>query len=549
MTIRPYQSAALDACDDAWNELTQALLIVLPTGTGKTVIFCELLRRVAPKRGLVVTHKKDLVVQTSKRIREWCDEPVGIEMADQRDISRPRNDSLDLFDGSTGDRPRLCVASVQSLTEARLGEIPRDLFDFVILDEAHHATARTWIDVVNHFASARVLGVTATPDRADGKALGKIFQSVAYEYRMEDAIDDGWLVAPVLYLVRCSLDLDSVKRKKGGDFDEGDLANKMMDQRIMQEICDPLMAERKDRPAILFVAGVAQAHAYAAYMNSVAGRDDWAMAVDASTPMKAREPIYAGLASGRHACLVNVGILTEGWDCPAVSLVGLGRPTASRPLYAQMIGRGTRPHPASGKKDLMVLDYRWMSERHDIVTLVDIFQGDLSDAVVKKAKDKAEDSAECWDDDSEPIDVRDLLATSLHDFQQERLALRYTLIRKDPFAAVGIDLASYQDGVIKEFLTPAQRDWLVRKGVKEADVAKLSKKHASTIIANLQARANDGLCTPKQARILARSGIDPMNVSFEHAGALIDMIAKRDWKPLPDAFDVKAWFEARKAGV
>lgn len=516
----------------------RSALVVMPTGTGKTIVFCELARLVASRtRVLVLTHRQELVTQTAARLRSWTGLPVGVEMAGQKDASRPSVDSLNLFDETVAEVPRIVVGSIQSMTEKRCNLIGAATFGWVILDEAHHAVSPTWLRLISFFrdGGARIVGVTATPDRSDGKPLGRVFETVAFEFTIQEAIAEGWLVRPKLLMVQTRLDLSPV-RTRAGDLVSSDMEAQLDDVRKIAEICEPFMKEGPDRPGVLFMPGVQSSRNAAAYMNAHSGVPGYSVSLDGTMDRESeRSPEVAALERGDRKALVNCQLLTEGWDCPMVSKIGLGFRTKSRAKYAQVIGRGTRPHPESGKTDLLILDFRWLSEDHSIVAATDIFQGDLSDDVADFAREKARSS-------SDEVDVSDLVNNSLDDYLKHRQEIIYTLMRKDPFAAVGIDLAAYQSSVIREPVTPAQADVLRSKGLGDADIATLSKQTASRVLEKLFERADRGLCTPKQARALARAGVDARDFSFDEARALLDFVSTGgSWRKLPANFDVDGW--------
>ena len=551
MSIRPYQADALKSVAEAYRSGKRAPLVVMPTGTGKTVLFAELAKRTR-HRCLFVTHTQDLVFQTADRVGSWCGETVGIEMAQRRDLTRPTipGGGIDLFgENPPPPAPRLGVASVQTLASGdRLEEFRPDEFGYLIFDEAHHATAGTWRRVAEYFTSARRLGVTATPDRADGKALGGVFDSLAFEYRIDAAIRDGWLVPVRVFVVKTRIDLDAVKTKRNGDFDGESLDAKMTEEAALREVGDPVIKERGDRPTVVFCSGVSHAENLARYLCWKTNDPTYAAALSGKDDRETRKRDADRLARGEIKVLTNCQLFTEGWDCPPVSLVVMARPTKSRPLYSQMMGRGTRPSPATGKADLVCLDFVFNSDRHRLVTAFDIFKGDMSEEVAAKARDAAATRFE-EDPDAAPIDVGDGLEAGFAEFTRERVEVLYELGRRDPFAAVGIDLAAYEEAAVVEPVTPKQRELLAKRGLKDEQIDRLSKRKASQVIDRLMARQNEGLCSPKQARILARQGVNPADVTFAEASSLLDYIQKGGWRPLEN-FDLAAWREDRvRAGI
>ncbi|MCA8958671.1 MAG: DEAD/DEAH box helicase family protein, partial [Planctomycetes bacterium] len=184
--LRPYQRRALEALRTAYRAGHRRALVVMPTGTGKTVLFAEI-ARLAKGPVLVLAHRQELVEQARQKIAQWCDDVVAVEMAEHRGLT------------AAATRAKITVASIQTLTR-RLAQVPGDAFRLVVVDEAHHATADSYRAVLDHF-DAWVLGVTATPDRGDRQALGDVFDAVAFDYDMQQAIRDGWLCPIRSFLV------------------------------------------------------------------------------------------------------------------------------------------------------------------------------------------------------------------------------------------------------------------------------------------------------------------------------------------------------------
>ena len=356
MNLRPYQTAALEAVREAYRQKHRAVLVVMPTGTGKTVLFAEI-SRLAKGPVLVLAHRQELVEQAREKISLWCNDVVAVEMAQQRGFTRP-----------DGTRPKIAVASIQTLRQ-RLKEVPRDAFKIVVVDEAHHATSDSYRAVLDHF-DAYLLGVTATPDRSDRVPLGEIFSAVAFEYDMRRAIHDGWLCPIRSFLVQTQADFSGV-RKVAGELAIRDVEDILTQELHLAEIATPILRERGDRPTIVFAASVAHAHSLCRVMNEQAGDPDFAAALDGSSSFELRAPVLDRFRRGEIKVLVNCSLFTEGFDVPQIALVAIARPVLSRSFYAQMVGRGTRI--AKGKQDLLVLDFVPGNCRHSLAQAVDIF--------------------------------------------------------------------------------------------------------------------------------------------------------------------------------
>lgn len=312
--LRPYQE---EAVSNAIRELddVRSTLIVMPTGSGKTKVMTEIARRRGQDKILVLAHRDELLQQARERFARDCGERVGLDKAE--DFAADE---------------RIVVGSIQTVSmPARLERFSPQRFDTIMVDEAHHAQATTYRKVLDYFGNAKIVGVTATPDRADEKAMGQIFDSVAFLYEIENAINDGYLCD-----VRCTrieiagLDLSSVKTV-AGDLNQGDLDKVMAIEEVLLGVADATIREAGDRRTLLFTTSVANADRLAEIMNR--HREGCAMAVNGKTEIDERRGILKAHQVGDFQFLVNVGIATEGYDDPAISCVAIARPTKSRALY------------------------------------------------------------------------------------------------------------------------------------------------------------------------------------------------------------------------
>ena len=517
MELRPYQSAALEAVRATYAAKHRRALVVMPTGTGKTVLFAEI-ARLAKGPVLVLAHRQELVEQAREKIAAWCDDVVAVEMAGRRDLTRGLN-----WPG--GRRPKIAVASIQSLRR-RLRSIPRDAFRIVVVDEAHHATADSYRAVLDHF-HAHVLGVTATPDRSDRVSLGEVFEELAFEYDMREAIRDGWLCPIRSYLVQTRADFSGV-RKVAGELATKDVERILTEDLHLAEIAAPILRERKGRPTIVFAASVAHAHALRRVMNELAGDRSFAAALDGSSSMERRAPVLERFRRGQIQVLVNCSLFTEGFDVPRISLVAIARPVLSRPFYAQMVGRGTRIAP--GKRDLLVLDFVPGNCRHSLIQAVDLFGGEDEEVAERARKIAAKASAE-----GSSIAIEKAIELARQEQEAQEADVDYQLRRRDPFAAVGIDLESYRRrarrGPTAERATADQLAYFKRAGLPTDQVAELSAEQADALREELLDRKAVGLCTPKQARELIAHGIDPCDMYYDEAKERLKELKARARSP------------------
>lgn len=394
-TLRPYQTECLDAVHMAFRSHDCAL-VVMATGLGKTVLFSHIASDWKQGRILVVAHREELIQQAREKLLSITPYPVGVEMAEAK---------------AAGEK--VIVSSIQTLSrERRLCRFEADDFGLVIIDEAHHAVADTYLRVIDHFrqnTGCKLLGVTATPKRADELAMGQVFSTVAFDYGIEPASADGWLVPVAQQAVKVEgLDF-SACRTTAGDFNEGDLEKIIADEQMLHKVAAPTVDLAGKRPTLVFCVTVDHAERMAAVLRRYTS-DSAAQVVSGKTPRDRRSQTVADFKAGRIQFLCNVGVFLEGFDAPNCACIAMARPTKSLGLYTQVIGRGTRSLPgvidglefatptqrlaaiaASLKPDLLVLDYVGNSGRHKIITLADLLGGKYKSAVKDYARRTAEE--------------------------------------------------------------------------------------------------------------------------------------------------------------
>lgn len=510
MPLRPYQTAALEAVRASYKAKHRSALVVMPTGTGKTVLFAEI-ARLAKGPVLVLAHRQELVEQAREKISAWIDDVVAVEMAARRDLTRP-----------DGTRPKITVASVQTLSR-RLADVPRDAFRIVVVDEAHHAVADSYKAILEHF-HAHLLGVTATPDRSDKAPLGEVFGDLAFEYDMRRAIEDGWLCPIRSFLVQTQADFSGV-RKIAGELSTRGVEEVLTKDLHLAEIAKPILRERGNRPTMVFAASVAHAHALARVLCEEAGSPAFAVALDGSTPLDRRAPVIERFKEGKIQVLVNCSLFTEGFDVPAISLVAIARPILSRSFYAQMVGRGTRLSP--GKKDLLVLDFLPGNCRHSLVQAVDIFAAEREEVQEKARAIAARSSAE-----GNPIALEKALELAHQEQEVEDTDVVYQLQKRDPFAAIGMDLEGYvRRPKPGPRATSEQLTSFKRSGLPIDVLATLSADQVHELREQLLDRKAVGLCSPRQARKLVAHGIDPRELYGDEAKELLAQLKARGKSP------------------
>ncbi len=358
MVLRPYQQECLVRLRERYRAGKRRVLVSLPTGTGKTVVFAELPRFFRmKKRLLVLAHREELLEQAAAKFRAVDPSiSVGIEQADRH----VRDE-------------RIVIASVATLRGERLARLaPEDFYLFVV-DEAHHAVAPSYRAVFDHFGlfepgTARMLiGFTATPRRGDKQSLGDVFEDIAYSKGLEEMIAADYLSRVRGYRVQTGVSLDRVK-VRAGDFVESQLAETVNVGGRNDLIVRTHRELAPERHCAVFCANVEHARDLAEAFRAAGVR---AEAVWGTMPRSERHDVLARFHEGATRVLTNCNVLTEGFDEPAIDCVMMARPTKSLLLYAQMVGRGTRK--ASGKSDLMVIDFVDNSSKHTLAALAALF--------------------------------------------------------------------------------------------------------------------------------------------------------------------------------
>ncbi|MCB0156467.1 MAG: DEAD/DEAH box helicase [Anaerolineae bacterium] len=479
MTDRPYQVEAVNAIRRAW-ETRKRVLAVMATGTGKTRVFSRLATE-CKGRTLVLVHREELAFQAAESLHRISGQDVCIEMADH------------WADTSLHTRSKFVVATVQTMQSRMDRHRPSD-FSQIIVDEAHHATARSYQRVLDFLSpdggQAKILGVTATPKRGDGYALGGTFDSVAFEYHIFDAISDGWLVPILQRSVKVKgLDYSGIGLT-AGDLNQKHLSAVMEAERIVHEVVYTTMREAGDRKTILFSPSVAHADRCCEIFNR--HKPDSACFIHGKTNKEERRDKIEGFKEGRYQYLCNVGIATEGFDVPGCSCVAIARPTRSHALYSQMVGRATRPvglgsdavsaTPAqrrssildSSKPNALVLDFEGNAGRHKLVRVVDVLGGKHRTATVEAVRDRSV---------SVRSDVSVDIFQELNDAEAERLrkaaedaarraritgVAEYEIEDVDPFDELSIPKPSGKRGKFTKEATPRQIALLMSCGVPDA---------------------------------------------------------------------------------
>ena len=511
--LRPYQAEARDAILSAWDEGYRKPLLVLPTGCGKTVVFASVTENQVRRgrRVLIMAHRGELLSQAADKLKVASGLDSVLEKAES---------------SSLGSNASVTIGSVQSLAqEKRLARFPEDHFQDIIVDEAHHCLSESYQRVLEHFPNANILGVTATPDRGDMKNLGEYFDSKAYEYTMPEAIRQGYLSPVKAQLIPLELDLGNVSISNG-DYSAGEVGNAL--EPYLNQIAQEMKKYCRHRKTVVFLPLIATSQKFCRMLNDLGFH-----ATEANGNSDDRTQVLADFEAGKYDVLCNSMLLTEGWDCPAVDCIVVLRPTKVRSLYQQMVGRGMRLYP--GKENLLLLDFLWLTSRHDLCKPSALISKDAKIAQMidlQMAKDadgidliEAEEQAE-----------RDVLAE-----REEALAKQLAEMRGrkrklvDPIQyAISIaaeDLVGYVPTFAWEMAPASQKqlEFLERRGIFPDSVENAGL--ASVLIDRLKRRQDEGLATPKQIRLLERYGFRQVGTwQFDQASALISRLAANGWR-------------------
>lgn len=513
MELRPYQETARQKVQEEWESGKKRTLLVLPTGTGKTIVFSKIIEDRVRKgeRVLVIAHRGELLEQASDKLYKSTGLKTATEKAEQT---------------SLGSFYRVVVGSVQTLQrEKRLNQFPPEYFDTIVIDEAHHAISDGYQRVLQHFEDANVLGVTATPDRGDMRNLGSYFESLAYEYSLPEAIKSGYLSPIKALTIPLKLDLSNVKQQ-AGDFSTKDLGTAL--DPYLEQIAEEMKKQCFDRKTVVFLPLVKTSQKFRDILNQHGFK-----AAEVNGESADREQVLKDYEEGKYNVLCNSMLLTEGWDCPSVDCVIVLRPTKVRALYSQMVGRGTRLAP--GKKELLLLDFLWHTERHELCHPANLIATD--EAVAKKMTENIEELGA-------PIDLEQAEQQAKEDVALEReesLAKQLSEMKRrkrklvDPLqfemSIQASDLTDYVPSFGWQMSPPTDKQVkaLEKWGIFPDEIENAGK--AEMLINRLVKRRDAGLSTPKQIRFLENRGFQHVGTwQFEAATKLINRIAANGWR-------------------
>lgn len=525
--LRPYQQQARDRIHAEWDAGHTRTLLVLPTGTGKTIVFASVAADQvrAGDRVLILAHRGELLEQAADKLQR----STGLVSA----VEKAESTCLDSWF-------RVVVGSVQTLQRtARLERFPQDYFGTIIIDEAHHAITDGYRRILDYFSGAKVLGVTATPDRGDMRNLGEVFDSLAFEYKLTNAIKEGYLCKIMAQTIPLQLDISSVTLS-GGDYAVGDLGTAL--DPYLEQIAAEMAVRCKDRKTVVFLPLIRTSQKFRDLLNAKGFR-----AAEVNGQSDDRRQVLADFDAGKYNVLCNSMLLTEGWDCPSVDCVVVLRPTKVRSLYSQMVGRGTRLSP--GKTDLLLLDFLWMTDKHELCRPADLVCEDRT-----VARQMTEHLAETGC----PEDIEEAAAQASEDVvaqREEALAKQLEEQRRkkaklvDPLqyemSIQAEDLAGYVPAFGWEAGPPSEQQTAALEKLGILPDAVESAGKAALLLDRLNKRRDEGLTTPKQIRCLEKYGFQHVGTwSFEAARHMIDRIAAQGWRGVPKGVNPRTYTPA-----
>jgi superfamily II DNA or RNA helicase len=537
-------------------ERVRSVLAVLATGLGKTYLAAMVAARRRPLgKTLFLAHVRELIWQAEPAFEEMFGAKPGIEMGQEHRVN------ADLF----ASRSPVVLGTVQTQFSGGRGRgrmthfDPRE-FSTLIVDEAHHYVSPKYRAVINYYLNGNpdlvLVGFTATPDRGDGLAMGRVFQRSAYNYGICEGINDGWLVPVDQWAGTVSgIDLTDVP-EEAGDLDPEKLARVMERDANVFGVIDHTIERVGEKKTLMFASSKEHAELMASIINKKRPSAG-ARVVHYKTPVEERREIFADFAARRFQYLCNMGICTEGFNDPGIEAVGIGRPTTSRALYTQMIGRGTRPlcaevvnyeHPddrklsigESEKPSVLVLDFVGNSGQHKLISAADVLGGDYDREVRERAKKNTTDAAA-------PKPVQAALSEAALQIMAERrrreedertrlASLEFTSSARfeqvDPFShASGAGDGRHEgpaDGGSRRPLTEGMIAFLDRYAPKKTKIEDLSFPAAQRLIVEIKRRWKAGICSLDQSRVFSEKGL-PGDVPKDTARDWMERLKANDW--------------------
>ncbi len=509
--LRPYQKEAVLEVFHQWRDGSQKTLLVLPTGTGKTIAFANIAKICVEhkQRVLILAHRGELLEQAQDKIKQATGLDSAIEKAEQTAVN---------------DDAPIVIASMQTLAqEHRLHAYSKNAFQVIILDEAHHALSKSYQKIFSYFDKAFLLGVTATAERGDKQELSQFFTSQAYEYSLLQAVNDGFLVPMKAMTIPLKLDIRSVKMQNG-DFQAGALGNAL--EPYLEQIASEMEKVCRNRKTIVFLPLIRISQKFQSILNT-----HGFSAAEVNGNSTDRKQIIQDFTKGKYNVICNSMLLTEGFDCPSIDCVIILRPTKVAGLYKQMIGRGTRLFP--GKEELLILDFLLLTEKYDLCRPASLVTDKVDEQVRitwKLEKGELLDLQQTEEEVKKDIlaERKKALAKALKEQKDKQRKILNPL-------EVGVmlndtQITDYEPTFHYETTKASEKQLaaLEKFGMDPSTIQ--TRGQASLLLQKLIARSHNGLSTLKQIRFLdSRNFQNVYRWKFEEASEMMDCIAKNHW--------------------
>lgn len=488
----------------------QKQLLVLPTGGGKTVVAASLIQHTYPRKSLFIAHTDELVDQAVKKIYAFTGIKPDIEKAEKwAHIDSP-----------------IVVASLNSIQRDRLARFPRDHFALILADEAHISLSASYQNVLTRFDPfGKVLGITATPDRGDKKSLGIYYQNLAHQVLITELIQQGFLAPIVIKTIPIDIDMSGVHvDKKSGDLDDTEAAETI--HPYLEEIARAIKVHTPGRKTMAFLPLISTSIAFVAACKAVGIN-----AVHVHGAHKDREQIVRDYQNGKYELISNSQLLVTGFDDPPTDCIVNLKPTRSRAMYSQAIGRGTRIFP--GKKNLLILDFLWNHDKHNLCRPASLIAPDeeIANEMTRLSEDAAR--GKFTKGQKPEMNLSELQSLAIHEREKTLLAeLKKSkgksskTISLVEFAASthDIDLHSYQPAFDwqKEAVSEKQSAFISQFGIDVKDIK--DKGHAKLVVGKIMERLDKGLATVKQVVACRNMGHQsPESLTKSEASNYIDL--------------------------
>lgn len=441
-SLKEHQKQALESLENMRRNHETIALLYHATGTGKTVTAVSDAKRFG-KRTLFVAHTHELIEQAAKTFNElWEDADVGR-----------------FYDSIKQPDAYIVCGSIQSVA-LNLDMFKEDDFGYIIIDEAHHASAETYQKILSYFAPEFTLGLTATPERADDKNIIDIFKNTAYKLDIKTAVEIGELVPVRCIRIHTNIDLTKV-RFNSVQYNIRDLESKIFVPERNKLIVDTFIEYASGKRTVIFCASVKHAEEIAEMINS---RGVCARAVSGDMKSSERREYIAKFQSGDIKALCACDLLNEGWDCPETEVLFMARPTMSKVLYTQQLGRGMRL--ADGKECLIVFDfvdnasqYNMPYSMHRLFKLSEYKPGKL--VLGTKEQRKADDDLYARGEKPEaivdfPVSATDYEAVDVFNWQEEAAGMlsQMEFIRRVDVSAETVERYIREGEIIPDLIVP-----------------------------------------------------------------------------------------------